>query len=68
MLPFDQSGIIEQARFTNYPIGKASVKQIKIVQSPGENKIKGIEESRIQLNLVNFIKNVILKTRISNHF
>ena len=47
MLLFDQSGIIEQARFTNYPIGKASVKQIKIVQSPGENKIKGIEESRI---------------------
>ena len=29
MLPSDQKGIIEQARFTNSLIGKAYVKQIK---------------------------------------
>ena len=31
-MPSDQSRIIEQARFTGTPLGKASVKQIKIIE------------------------------------
>ena len=32
ILPSDQSGILEQARFTNSPLGRLFVKQIKAIE------------------------------------
>ena len=34
----DQSGIIEQAKFTNSPLGKAFGKQKKTIEEQGKNK------------------------------
>ena len=38
ILPFDQSRIIEQAKFTYSPLGKAFEKQTKMVEKQGKNK------------------------------
>ena len=38
ILPSDQSRIIEQAKFTYSPLGKAFEKQIKIIEDQGKNK------------------------------
>ena len=40
ILPFDQSIIIEQAKFTYSPLGKAFEKQIKTIEVEGKNKLK----------------------------
>ena len=40
ILPFDQSIIIEQAKFTYSPLGKAFEKQIKKIEVEGKNKLK----------------------------
>ena len=37
-MPFDQSRIIEQAKFTYSPLGKALEKQTKMVEKQGKNK------------------------------
>ena len=44
ILPSDQSRIIEQARFTYSPLGKAFEKQIKTIEDQGEKQIKALEE------------------------
>ena len=49
ILPPDESIIIEQAKFTYSPLGKASEKQIKTIESQGEKQMKTIEEHRKQL-------------------
>ena len=49
ILPSDQNRIIEQARFTYSPLGKAFEKQIKTIDEQGENQIKALEEHRKQL-------------------
>ena len=36
MLPLDQSRIIEQAKFTYYPLGKAFEKQAKTIEEQGK--------------------------------
>ena len=36
MLPSDQSRMIEQTKFTYYPLGKAFEKRIKITENQGE--------------------------------
>ena len=38
ILPSDQNRIIEQAKFTYSPLGKAFEKQIKIIEDQGKNK------------------------------
>ena len=38
ILPSDQSRIIEQAKFTYSPLGKAFVKQTKAIEEHGESK------------------------------
>ena len=38
ILPFDQSRIIEQAKFTYSPLGKAFEKQTKMGEKQGKNK------------------------------
>ena len=44
ILPSDQSRIIEQAKFTYYPLGKAFEKQIKTIEDQGEKQIKTLEK------------------------
>ena len=39
MLPFNQQQIIEQARFTNSPLGKASRNKQKQLKIKGKNKM-----------------------------
>ena len=39
-LPPDQSRLIEQAKCTYSPLGKAFEKQMKTVQDQGKNKLK----------------------------
>ena len=40
ILPSDQSRIIEQAKFTYSPLGKAVEKQTKTIEEQGKNKLK----------------------------
>ena len=49
ILPFQQSRIIEQAKFTYSPLEKAFEIQIKTIESEGEKQIKAIEEHGKQL-------------------
>ena len=44
MLPSNQQQIIEQARFTYSPLGKAFEKQIKTIEDQGEKQIKAIQD------------------------
>ena len=49
ILPSHQSRIIEQAKFTNSPLGKAFEKQIKTIEDQGEKQIKALAEHGKQL-------------------
>ena len=40
ILPSNQQQIIEQARFTYSPLGKAFGKQIKAIEDQGENRLR----------------------------
>ena len=40
ILPSNQQQIIEQAKFTYYPLGEAFEKQTKMIKDQGENQIK----------------------------
>ena len=42
MLPSNQQQIIEQARFTYSPLGKAFEKQIKTIEDQGEKQVKAL--------------------------
>ena len=44
ILPSNQQQIIEQAKFTYSPLGKAFEKQAKTIKDQGEKQIKTIEE------------------------
>ena len=44
ILPSNQQQIIEQARFTYSPLGKALEKQIKTIEDQGEKQIKAIQD------------------------
>ena len=44
MLPSNQQQIIEQARFTYCPLGKAFKKQIKTIEDQGEKQIKAVQD------------------------
>ena len=44
ILPSNQQQIIEQARFTYSPLGKAFEKQIKTTEDQGEKQIKAIQD------------------------
>ena len=41
--------MIEQARFTDYPLGKALEKQTKTIEDQGKRQIKAIEDHGKQL-------------------
>ena len=42
-MPFNQRQIIEQAKFSYSPLGKAFEKQIKTIENQGEKQIKVLE-------------------------
>ena len=46
ILPSNQQQIIEQAKFTYSPLGKAFEKQIKTIEDQGENTNKSNSRSR----------------------
>ena len=49
IFPSDQSRIIEQAKLTYSPLGKAFEKQIEKIEEQREKQIKSLEEHRKQL-------------------
>ena len=67
ILPSNQQQIIEQARFTYSPLGKAFEKQIKTIEDQGQKQVdalkdlkpkeqkKPIEKKSNNLNLINLI-------------
>ena len=48
ILPSNQQQIIEQAKFTYSPLGKAFEKQTKIIEYQGEKQIKAIQDNKKQ--------------------
>ena len=44
ILPSNQQQIIEKAKFTYSPLGKAFGKQIKTIEDKGEKQIKAIQD------------------------
>ena len=46
ILPSNQQQIIEQAKFTYSPLGKAFEKQIKTIEDQGQKQIKAIQDHR----------------------
>ena len=49
IFPSNQRQIIEQAKFTYSPLGKAFEKQIKTIENQGEKQIKAIQDNKKQL-------------------
>ena len=46
ILPSNQEQVIEQAKFTYSPLGKAFEKQTKTIEDQGEKQIKAIQDKR----------------------
>ena len=49
ILPLDQRRVIEQAKFSHSPLGKAFEKQTKMIEDQGEKQIEALEEYGKQL-------------------
>ena len=60
ILPSNQQQIIEQAKFTYSPLGKAFEKQTKTTGDKGEKQIKAIQDNRKQLISDDDYKNKLL--------
>ena len=61
ILPSNQQHIIEQAKFTYSPLGKAFEKQTKTIKDQGEKQIKATQDNKKQLTNTEevTIKNII---------
>ena len=60
ILPSNQQQIIEQAKFTYSPLGKAFEKQTKTIEDKGEKQIKTIQDNQL-VNIKNYdYKNKLL--------
>ena len=53
ILPSNQHQIIEQAKFTYSPLGKAFEKQTKTIKDQGEKQINAIQDNKEQLVNIN---------------
>ena len=62
ILPSNQQQIIQQAKFTYSPLGKAFEKQIKTIKDQGEKQTKAIQDN--QLVNVNINKDVDYKDKL----
>ena len=60
ILPSNQQQIMEQAKFTYSPLGKAFEKQTKAIEDKGEKQIKAIQDNRKQLISDDDYKNKLL--------
>ena len=60
ILPSNQQQIIEQAKFTYSPLGKAFEKQTKTIEDKGEKQVKAIQDNRKQLISDDDYKNKLL--------
>ena len=60
ILPSNQQQIIEQAKFTYSPLGKAFGKQTKSIEDQGEKQIKAIQDNKQPLISDNDYKNKLL--------
>ena len=60
ILLYNQKQIIEQAKFTYYPLGKAFEKQTKTIEDQGEKQIKAIQDNKRQLINDNDYKDKLL--------
>ena len=50
ILPSNQKQIIEQAKFTYSPFGKAFKKQIKTIEDQGEKQVEALQDNKRQLS------------------
>ena len=46
-MPSNQQQIIQQAKFTYYPLGKAFEKQIKTIEDQGKKQVKAIQDKQL---------------------
>ena len=60
ILPSNQQQIIEQAKFTYSPLGKAFEKQTKTIEDQGEKQIKAIQDNNKQMTIKNISPENIL--------
>ena len=51
ILPSNQQQIIQQAKFTYSPLGKAFEKQIKTVENQGKKQVKAIQDNKQLVNI-----------------
>ena len=64
ILPFNQQQIIEQARFTYSPLGKAFEKQIKTIEDQGKKQVDALNTLKSNNQLT--IEDVIPKNALNN--
>ena len=64
ILPSNQQQIIEQAKFTYSPSGKAFEKQTKTIENQGEKQIKAIQDK----DQLNQSKNLLMTLKIVQQF
>ena len=60
ILPSNQQQIIEQAKFTYSPLGKAFEKQIKTIEDQREKQLKVIQNNTKEVTIKNIIPENIL--------
>ena len=60
ILPSNQQQILEQAKFTYSPLGKAFEKQTKTIEEKGEKQIKASKDNKKQLISDDDYKNKLL--------
>ena len=53
ILPSNQQQIIEQAKFTYSPLGKAFEKQTKAIEDQGKKQVKAIQDNKQLVNIDN---------------
>ena len=67
-MPSNQQQIIEQAKFTYSPLGKAFEKQTKVIKDHGEKQMEAIQDNKKQLTNTQelTIKNIILENILND--
>ena len=63
ILPLNQQQIIEQAKFTYSPLGKAFEKQTKTIEDQGKKQVKAIQDNKqlVNINKDDDYKDIIIK-------
>ena len=64
ILPSNQQQIIEEARFTYYPLGKAFEKRVKTIEDQGQKQVKALNTLKSNRKLT--VEDVIPKNALNN--